>query len=242
MNIFFLSDDPFVAARMHCDKHLVKMIVETAQLLSTAHRLLTGTLVNVGRTIPVYGVQPMDDEYQYPVTGYRKVTKKFWALDGEKISIASTLKYNDDPAIAPVARAKIVVKNQLCYKATHANHPSNIWCRSTGANYDWLSLLFGELLVEYTRRYGKIHQTAKLLPFLEQRPRTLAHGKFTQPPQAMPDIYRVDGDSVKAYRQYYVGDKARFAKWTNREVPDWFIEHFKGQHDEAHFSRTKSLG
>lgn len=156
MNIFFLSDDPFVAARMHCDKHLVKMIVETAQLLSTAHRLLSGMQITVTRKIPIYGVQLVDEEYQYPIIGERKVTKKFWTLDGEKVSIGCTLKYNDDPAIAPVARAKIIVKNEQCYKATHANHPSNVWCRTTGANYDWLSLMFGELLVEYTRRYGKI--------------------------------------------------------------------------------------
>ena len=27
---------------MHCDKHVVKMILETAQMLSTAHRVLDG--------------------------------------------------------------------------------------------------------------------------------------------------------------------------------------------------------
>jgi len=37
MNIFFLSLDPDEAARLHCDKHVVKMILETAQLLYTAH-------------------------------------------------------------------------------------------------------------------------------------------------------------------------------------------------------------
>lgn len=39
MNIFFLDRDPVAAASYHCDKHVVKMIVETAQLLSTALRL-----------------------------------------------------------------------------------------------------------------------------------------------------------------------------------------------------------
>ena len=37
MNIFFLSLDPDEAARLHCDKHVVKMILETAHLLYTAH-------------------------------------------------------------------------------------------------------------------------------------------------------------------------------------------------------------
>ena len=41
MNIFRLHDDPYIAAQMHCDKHVVKMILETAQMLSTAYRVLS---------------------------------------------------------------------------------------------------------------------------------------------------------------------------------------------------------
>lgn len=37
MNIFFLDRDPLLAAGDHCDKHVIKMIVESAQMLSTAH-------------------------------------------------------------------------------------------------------------------------------------------------------------------------------------------------------------
>jgi len=36
MNIFVLSKDPCEAAKMQCDKHVVKMILESTQLLSTA--------------------------------------------------------------------------------------------------------------------------------------------------------------------------------------------------------------
>lgn len=43
MNIFYLDNDPRVCAEMHNDKHCVKMIVEYAQLLSTAHRVVDGT-------------------------------------------------------------------------------------------------------------------------------------------------------------------------------------------------------
>lgn len=42
MNIFYLSSDPKQAAQYHLDKHVVKMIIESAQLLCTAHRLLDG--------------------------------------------------------------------------------------------------------------------------------------------------------------------------------------------------------
>jgi len=42
MNIFYLDKDPIVAAEMSCDKHVCKMIIESAQMLSTAHRILDG--------------------------------------------------------------------------------------------------------------------------------------------------------------------------------------------------------
>lgn len=43
MNIFYLDRDPRLCAEMHNNKHCVKMILEYAQLLSTAHRVLDGT-------------------------------------------------------------------------------------------------------------------------------------------------------------------------------------------------------
>jgi hypothetical protein len=46
MNIFYLDHDVTKCAEMHNDKHVVKMILEYAQLLSTAHRVLDGTLVD----------------------------------------------------------------------------------------------------------------------------------------------------------------------------------------------------
>jgi len=42
MNIFYLDHDVTKCAEMHNDKHVVKMILEYAQLLSTAHRVLDG--------------------------------------------------------------------------------------------------------------------------------------------------------------------------------------------------------
>lgn len=45
MNIFILDEDPVKAAEMQCDKHVVKMITESAQMMSTAHRLLDGKMV-----------------------------------------------------------------------------------------------------------------------------------------------------------------------------------------------------
>lgn len=39
MNIFYLDHDPKTAAEFHCDKHVPKMIVETAQMLCTAYHI-----------------------------------------------------------------------------------------------------------------------------------------------------------------------------------------------------------
>lgn len=44
MNIFVLSHSPILAAEYQCDSHVVKMTLESAQLLSTAHRVLDGEL------------------------------------------------------------------------------------------------------------------------------------------------------------------------------------------------------
>ena len=43
MNIFYLDKDPIIAAEMSCDKHVCKMIIESAQMLSTAHRIIDGS-------------------------------------------------------------------------------------------------------------------------------------------------------------------------------------------------------
>ena len=64
MNIFYLSNNPEKAAQMHCDKHVVKMIVEYCQLLSTSHRLLDG--------------------YPYRGLSDQSITTTHWQLNDER--------------------------------------------------------------------------------------------------------------------------------------------------------------
>lgn len=65
MNIFALDEDPYVAAKWHCDKHVPKMIVESAQMLSTAHRMLDGVsetrLSKSGKRVVKYWNHPLDN-------------------------------------------------------------------------------------------------------------------------------------------------------------------------------------
>ena len=44
INIFFLDLDTTKCAKDHCDKHVVKMILETAQLLCSAHHVTNSNL------------------------------------------------------------------------------------------------------------------------------------------------------------------------------------------------------
>ena len=40
MNLFILHEDPAVSATYHCDKHVIKMILESAQLLCSTLNML----------------------------------------------------------------------------------------------------------------------------------------------------------------------------------------------------------
>ena len=179
MNVFYLDHHTQRCEKQHVDKHVVKMIVEYAQLLSTAHRVLDG------------------EEYEGRTANNRRI-RRFKMADSN-------------------------IENTL-YKASHINHPSAIWVRQSSQHYRWLYRLFMWLCVEYTWRYGKIHSTERLLGnLLGNIPKNIKDNGFVEPPQAMPDYCKVPGDSIKAYQKYYVEEKIGFAKWTKRDIPNWFV-------------------
>jgi hypothetical protein len=174
MNIFFLDRDPKIAAQYHCDKHVVKMIVETAQLMSSAHRVLDGE--------KVVGLSPSG----------RKAT--FW---------------------------KHPTRDETLYKATHINHPSAVWVRSSVPNYIWTTQLFKHLLDEYKTRYNKNHACTRLLDVLSELPHNLPANVFFDPPLAMPEHCKLP-NVIDSYRNYYKIEKRYFAKWKNGNIPEWF--------------------
>ena len=155
MNIFHLHKVPKVCAKYHCDKHVVKMILETAQMLSTAYRKHCG--------------------------------------DDDKL-----------------------------YKSAYPKHPMTIWVGASGDNFFWTIKLLDQLLYQYTVRYKKVHSTIKISNLFHGRYK-LWHGwktEFTPPPQCMPDKYK-HKSYITAYRQYYIGEKKRFAKYTEVDTPDF---------------------
>ena len=181
MNVFYLSNNPRVCAEYHCDKHVLKMIIEYAQILSTTHRIVDGSAME-GRT----------------KTGRRKTV----------YSLSDTRDSN-------------------VYLATHINHPSTVWVRQSAKNYDWLYVMWSELLSEYTNRYGKQHACEKLIPHLKQLPNNINTSMvFTEPPPAMPDYCKIPGDAISSYRNYYIKEKSRFATWKTKQ-PEWFVEGLK---------------
>lgn len=153
------------------------MILEYAQLLSTAHRVLDG-VESVG----------LSDKG-------RKRTS--YVLDDDR-----------EPVL---------------YRATHINHPSAKWVRHSLANYQWLFKLWIELMREYHFRYGKIHSCMRLAKHLQKPPKNIPNGDYCDPWRAMPDEYKVDGDTIQSYRNYYNGAKMNMFKWKNRPVPDWIL-------------------
>jgi hypothetical protein len=160
MNIFYIDQDPYKCAEQHTDKHVVKMILETAQMLSTAHHML------------------------------------------------------DEKCMSEEMRNSI-------YKKAFAHHPCTIWASASFENYTWLFYLFDALLSEYTYRFGKVHSSERLLDYLCEPPKNINRLGFTQPAQAMPDLYKMPFDSNFAYRLYYRHEKSHLFQWTKRERPTW---------------------
>jgi len=97
------------------------------------------------------------------------------------------------------------------YKQAHLNHPSTVWARQSRETYMWLYYHMIGLGDEYTKRYNKQHLTiTKCGEFLSTPPKYIQGNEWVQPPQAMPDEYK-DNCSVKAYWNYYIGDKSHIA-------------------------------
>jgi len=71
MNIFFLSMNPRRCARMHANIHIVKMIVETAQLLCNVHRRQRELCL-----APYIG--PNKIPYKESASGHRKLGSMIW--------------------------------------------------------------------------------------------------------------------------------------------------------------------
>jgi len=153
MNIFVLDYNPVSAARMQCDKHVVKMPLETAQILCCAH---------------------------------------------------------------PVGTAP--------YKRTHYNHPCSKWSRLAKENYQWLIEHGLALCDEYNFRYGKVHQSKRVISWCQEHIFRLDFVQIKKSRFVLCfDEKYIIGNAVCSYRNYYKKEKTKIAQWNKgRSKPSWY--------------------
>ena len=140
MNIFLLSAVAREAARLHCDKHVVKMILESIQLLTTAQHLNRGLSAGGASDQAVLTALKA---YRFLAPAKGAPLEDTWAQ---------------------------LIAAGHAYRPTHASHPSARWARAHPANYNFLSQLASELCAEYTLRYGKTHACQPHAEWLSSHP------------------------------------------------------------------------
>ena len=196
MNVFYLDADPVKAAEYHCDKHVVKMIVEYAQILFTNQRL-------------------MFDKFSEPVKGHEyNGTQRIYKRGPKSRRMLYTDKVIDG-----------ILHTQFPMDCFH-NHPSTQWTRLSANNYEWLLLCFMTLLEEFEKRYNKQHSMQRLVPGAVAGLELFNYTGFqdlTPEYQAIANVSLKDRNPVVAYRNYYLNEKDHFAKWEKKNnVPYWW--------------------
>ena len=87
MNIFILDENPKTCAEYHCDKHVVKMILESAQMLSTVSRLNGGEV----------GYKPTHKNHPCTKWAGQSLTNWFWLQKlTEHLNEEYIYRYNKD--------------------------------------------------------------------------------------------------------------------------------------------------
>lgn len=107
------------------------------------------------------------------------------------------------------------------YKSTHIKHPCVLWVEESFDNFLWLQNLALALNTEYRFRFERDSDHKSIAVLKDISAYDYEKRGLTAFPQAMPDEYKTPGDAVKAYRQFYLGEKMAFAKWTKRSIPEW---------------------
>jgi hypothetical protein len=160
MNIFYLDNDVRKCAEMHNDKHCVKMILEYAQLLSTAHRYLDGVesvrLSNTGRKQKRYVLSDHREPILYSATHInhpsaiwcRKSPENYNWLANLLLELCAEYTYR-------YGKVHKVERDGLCY-VLYKNMPEKIgkegWTEPTPAMPDEVKII-GNSLASYRNYY-----------------------------------------------------------------------------------------
>lgn len=160
MNIFYLDHDVHKCAEMHNDKHTVKMILEYAQLLSTAHRVLDGNvtvgLSPSGRKRTTYVLNSAIDSILYSATHInhpsavwvRQSSENYLWLANLLIALCEEYTYR-------YGKTHKVERDGLCFvllKNVPANIDNKGWSEPTPAMPDEVKIS-GDSIASYRNYY-----------------------------------------------------------------------------------------
>ncbi|GAB0496565.1 hypothetical protein MMPV_007878 [Pyropia vietnamensis] len=216
MNIFYLSADPVVAAAGHCNKHLPKMIVEAAQLLSCIHRQT--------------GSAPAG-AYAATRAAPRSHPVMVWLAES-----AANFKWAADLGFALAARYTAIYgrthKSEAVLRAVAAP-PAGLprvgrtpmrACVPEDCRVSVGGVAVGEGRAERVAGGGKavVSQPTDPMPVLVAEEEGTGGGACE--PAATAAAAAADASAILSYRLYYVRHKRRFAVWPPGETPPWFVE------------------
>lgn len=146
MQLFVLHTCSDASARKLCDAHVVKMMVETLQILYTSLRAngcaWVDKSVSVPKSIPVQSRKRKNDTHNTNDTDDNYDDKKDDTFD-DQIEDAS-----DDIIVINYVLAKP-------YSSTHTKNPCILWTSACDVHFEW-TLAHGLAIAdEYSKRYGK---------------------------------------------------------------------------------------
>lgn len=150
MNIFVLDFNPRLAAQYHANQHVCKMILELAQLLSTAHHVLDGDAAPLGIYKPTHINHPCAIWCRHSLANY------LWTLALlEQLCVEYTFRYNK----VHKTQSLLPLFNQIPFNFSAVGHsrfalamPDEYKCECPVASYRAYYRLGKAHLHKYTKR------------------------------------------------------------------------------------------
>lgn len=193
VNVFYLDHDPELAARAHCDRHVLKMVIETAQLLSAVwHTVAPDALEStIGSTDPAFPLHPLTAQLEAKVPF------------GQVFFIGNQLIYAPTHLNHPAV--EWARESRGCYD----------WLWRLGA------ALADEYTFRYRKLHATRHVLRTLerpppgLPAGEHSEPPLVM------PEEFFVTASGYADAVDSYRKYYLEGKRHLLTYTRRAPPSW---------------------
>jgi hypothetical protein len=158
MNIFCLHEDPTISARAMTNKHVIVMVKESAQLLSTAHRVLDGYSEKNGRWTSYRLRDPIREETLYKSTHFNHPCA-IWVRESQDNYY---WLYQHFLALCQEYRNRYGKIHEAEHKLGHAlkRYPDNL--RKRGFTYPALVMPDQYKVESYVQSYRNYYEAEKL--------------------------------------------------------------------------------